>query len=372
MAKSVAVGTMESCSNLFQSMPWFRPDKPWPELNQNLSGKVCLITGANTGIGFATAQLLAERGAHVLIACRSKERALEAAKALRDVPHLPGCPAPRIEYESLDLADLKSVRSFCSRFSRRSLPLHLLVCNAGIMAPPQRQTTVDGLELQFQVNFLGHWLLAQQLIADQRNRRKKTRPLSTKTTQQPPAAPSADALYPCQLLDGTTRLVMVSSLTHRAGVLQWHDMQAERGYSPYRSYGLTKLADILTAKEFQQRFDRHPEYGADVAVALHPGIVRTKLATGFYKQTVRGVLAAKQLADEVVERLLTSMMKDVRTSARFLLRAALLPAHQVAGQYMVEGRPARPDKTAEDPHLSLQLWRYAEQLTGEHTPACLS
>jgi hypothetical protein len=166
--------------------------------------QVCLVTGGNAGIGYATARMMAERGAHLFIACRSPERGAKAAQVrarssapapgtllasaaarrapsspavargahltcapapgpaaaqeLRAVAPLPGCAAPRVEVLPLDLASLDSVRSCCRGFSSRGLALDVLVCNAGLMSPPQRLQTQDGLEMQFQV-----WALLLQV-----------------------------------------------------------------------------------------------------------------------------------------------------------------------------------------------------------------
>ncbi|KAF5835933.1 hypothetical protein DUNSADRAFT_6644 [Dunaliella salina] len=135
---------------------------------------VCVVTGGNAGIGLATAEALAKRGAHVVLACRSKARGMAAAQALeqRCVP-LPGCGPPRVEFMEIDLASLTSVRSFCKAFNARKLPLHLLVANGGVVSPAARSQTKDGLEMQFQVNFLSHWLMVHLLLAEQRERRSR-------------------------------------------------------------------------------------------------------------------------------------------------------------------------------------------------------
>ncbi|GFR49342.1 hypothetical protein Agub_g11303, partial [Astrephomene gubernaculifera] len=238
----------------------------------------------------------------------------------------------------LDLGRLSSVRHFVKEWGARGLPLHLLVCNAGIMGPPRRLETADGLEMQFQVNFLSHWLLANELLSRERERRmavaaaaatahsssSSMRPASAAESASTGSKPAAKCRFrrarrrcdkahvhvtcssgslPCpaasaspasptscapgtsglvslsgvDLCDGGAaaatkagggdegmRVVMVTSLTHRAGALQWGDKQSRRSYEPFVSYGLSKLANIITAKELQRRFDRSPpEYGKD-------------------------------------------------------------------------------------------------------------
>lgn len=113
--------------------------------------QVCVVTGGNAGIGFATAAKLAERGAHVVLACRSAERGRAAAAELSRRPPLPGHTRGRVDFAQLDLCSLSGVRSFVHDFNRSHRRLDVLVCNAGIMSPPSRLVSPDGLELQFQV-----------------------------------------------------------------------------------------------------------------------------------------------------------------------------------------------------------------------------
>ncbi|KAL0056008.1 hypothetical protein WJX82_006598 [Trebouxia sp. C0006] len=141
--------------------------QPTPRLpTHNFHGKVCIITGGNAGVGQATAEAMVARGARVIIACRDEGRARAAAEALSTTTTQEGCEGYPVEVGSLDLASLDSVRSFASSFNARGLPLALLICNAGIMAPPKRLVTKDGFEQQFQVNYLGHWMLTHLLLAD--------------------------------------------------------------------------------------------------------------------------------------------------------------------------------------------------------------
>ncbi|EIE23919.1 NAD(P)-binding protein, partial [Coccomyxa subellipsoidea C-169] len=202
-----------------------------------------IITGGNAGIGLSTAEAIARQGGKVVLACRSLARGKSAAQAIAqkigqsDKVH-------KIEVRELDLASLESVRSFARAFNKEQRRLDVLICNAGIMAPPERQQTADGLELQFQVNYLGHWLLAHELLNDL-----------------------------------GTRLIFLSSTTHRAGKLDFGNLQLEHGYSGFKGYANSKLATLLAAKEFQRHFNRQVASSRkDVAVAVHPGLVDTKLA----------------------------------------------------------------------------------------------
>ncbi|PNH06547.1 Short-chain dehydrogenase TIC 32, chloroplastic [Tetrabaena socialis] len=445
-------GTVESVVNVWDNCkerlapPELRYAKP-------LDGKVVIVTGGNAGIGLATAEQLARRGAHVVLACRDSARAEAAVQAIARATPLPGCcgtprapspkpsppipptgaaspasapapapaPAPggpsgpllHVEAMDLDLGRLDSVRAFARQWRRRGLPLHILVCNAGVMGPPKRMLTADGLELQFQVNFLSHWLLANLLLEQERSRRDATRgswarPRLTAANSQQPTQPAngnhqlpkgwrlsapagaASLTAPTAGAAGLggadaeeeqpgTRVVMVTSLTHRVGALQWHDKQSADSYNPFLSYGLSKLANILTAKELQRRFeaqrlarsDGSPPYGEDSAVAVHPGLVSTHLANSFFSEHGTGWAAGTPL-EGVVEGVVGGfgqlvgplLTRTPDASAASMLHACLAPASCVAGRYLALGRPTAPDQAAEDPRLAAELWSYAVQLTG--------
>eukprot|EP00200_Dunaliella_tertiolecta_P000098 CAMPEP_0202360176 /NCGR_PEP_ID=MMETSP1126-20121109/13209_1 /ASSEMBLY_ACC=CAM_ASM_000457 /TAXON_ID=3047 /ORGANISM="Dunaliella tertiolecta, Strain CCMP1320" /LENGTH=565 /DNA_ID=CAMNT_0048953807 /DNA_START=116 /DNA_END=1814 /DNA_ORIENTATION=+ len=155
---TTSLGVLETCGNMAQNLGVHRLSLSRPPTALEaipLDGKVCVVTGGNAGIGLATAEALANRGAHVVLACRSKARGMAAAQALeqRCAP-MPGCGTPRVEFMEVDLASLTSVRSFCKAFNARNLPLHLLVANGGVMSPATRSQTEDGLETQFQTGQL--------------------------------------------------------------------------------------------------------------------------------------------------------------------------------------------------------------------------
>ncbi|PNW80042.1 hypothetical protein CHLRE_08g375450v5 [Chlamydomonas reinhardtii] len=428
-------GTVESFVNIWHNISErLDPHRPEPFAARSLAGKVAIVTGGNAGIGFATAQQLARRGAHVVIACRDPERAQAAVQriAATTKPLFPAALPPakdaagkaagaaagygssvQVEAMQLDLGRLASVRDFAEQWRRRGLPLHLLVCNAGVMGPPARLETADGLEMQFQVNFLSHWLLANQLVAAERQRR--TAAAAAARTGGPGAragsrsrkAVAADVAKSDagggQLLapgsssssssrDGGSggadgeeqeareglRVVMVTSLTHRAGALQWADKQSRASYEPFLSYGLSKLANVMTAAELQRRLDRNPcPHGgaADAAVSVHPGLVATHLANGFFTSRGTGWAAGGPL-QPAVEAAVRGfgdlagplLMRTPDQSAAVMLHACLAPRGQVAGKYLALGRVASPDPAAEHPELAAELWDYAQELTGYRSP----
>src|SRR3954451_12678805 len=193
-------------------------------------GRRVVVTGANSGIGFHAARELAAHGADVTLAVRDVARG-EAASA-----RMTGTVA----VERLDLADLASVRAFAARFEG---PLDLLVNNAGVMAPPLRRTA-DGFELQLGTNHLGHFALTGVLLGALR------------------ARPGA-------------RVVTVSSNAHKAGRIDFDDLQGERRYRRWRAYGQSKLANLLFMFELDRRAR---DAGLDlVSVAAHPGYAATNL-----------------------------------------------------------------------------------------------
>ena len=204
----------------------------------SLTGRRAVVTGANSGLGFAVARGLAQAGAEVVLACRDPDKAAEARQRLHRT-----APAATITVGRLDLADLSSVRAFATQFSTDHHGLDLLVNNAGVMAIPRRET-VDGFELQFGTNHLGHFALTAQLL-----RHLLARPGS--------------------------RVLTVSSEVARYGRIDFDDLQGRRRYGKWRAYAQAKLANQLFAVELDRRARRH---GLDLtSVAAHPGYAATDL-----------------------------------------------------------------------------------------------
>ncbi|MFI9172800.1 oxidoreductase [Streptomyces lincolnensis] len=202
------------------------------------SGRVVVVTGANSGIGYAAARELARGGARVVLACRSEARGNEAGDRL--AAEVPGA---EVEFARLDLGDLASVRQFAQAFSYDRLDL--LVNNAGVMALPYG-TTADGFETQFGVNHLGHFALTGLLLA----------PL---------------------LATGGARVVTVSSTTHALANIDIDDLNSERRYRRWIAYARSKTANLLFTHELARRLAAH---GSQViAAAAHPGYAATNLQT---------------------------------------------------------------------------------------------
>ncbi|MBM5815525.1 MAG: SDR family NAD(P)-dependent oxidoreductase [Cyanobacteria bacterium K_Offshore_surface_m2_239] len=209
------------------------------------TGRVALVTGANSGLGLETARALAASGATVVMACRSARKAEEARGALLRELARESRPAPHgaLDVLPLDLADLASVRAAAATVAERYGALDLLINNAGVMAPP-RTLTRDGFELQFGTNHLGHFALTLQTL-------------------------------PLLEARAGARVVFVTSGAQYFGRIAFDDLRGERSYDRWRAYSQSKLANVMTALELQERL---LERGSAVlALAAHPGLARTNL-----------------------------------------------------------------------------------------------
>jgi NAD(P)-dependent dehydrogenase (short-subunit alcohol dehydrogenase family) len=201
------------------------------------TGKTIFITGANTGIGYDTARVLAERGAKILLGCRSETKADEAIAKIKSVK-----ADANVIWIPLDLASLASVKEAAEQVNQESR-LDALINNAGVMMPPKEVTT-DGFELQFGVNHLGHFALTGHLIN--------------------------------KLKDQTgARIVNVSSLAHRQGSIQFDDIHSDKSYNRLQRYGMSKFANILFTYELQRMLE--VAASPAISVACHPGGSNTEL-----------------------------------------------------------------------------------------------
>lgn len=202
------------------------------------SGRTAVITGANTGIGYEAARVLAERGATVVLAVRDTARGQAAADRI-----LAAAPAAKVRVRALDLASLASVREAADDLANTYQKIDLLINNAGVMWTPRRLTT-DGFELQLGTNHLGHFAFTGLLLE---------KVLAAKGS----------------------RVVTISSQAHRSGRIHFDDLFLERGYSPHRAYAQSKLANLMFTYELQRRLAAAKS--ETIAVAAHPGLARTEL-----------------------------------------------------------------------------------------------
>lgn len=280
-----------------------------------MSGRSAVVTGGNTGIGRATAQQLARLGARVVITARDEEKGRRAAEEISL-----GAAHP-VECTSLDLASLASVRSCARELLDRLDDLHVLDLNAGAVLS-RRQVSCDGLEMQFQTNHLGHFLLAHLL----RGRLEQSAP---------------------------SRVVVLSSWGHtqaRHG-LDFDDLQWER--RPYRGtavYGATKLMNLYFAFELARRLGGT----GVVANAMHPGFVASGFGLGGDTRWLRaGLVLARPFA--------RSPEKGARTAVWL---ASSPETAEVTGGYFVDCRPAPPSPAAGDTGAARRLWDLSELLAG--------
>ncbi len=298
----------------------------------DLTGRTAIVTGANSGIGFHVADALAHRGADVTLAVRNSDKGEAALGRI-----LASSPGARVTVEQLDLADLASVRSF-TRAWPQAHPggLDLLVNNAGVMAIPRR-TTVDGYEMQFATNHLGHFALTGLLL-------------------------------PALVARPRSRVVTVSSGAHRFGRMNFDDLMGARRYQPWRAYGQSKLANLLFTSELQRRLDLNGL--STLAMAAHPGYSATNL------QGVGPAMSGQQWIAGPIEFANRLIGQPAEMGALPVLFAATAPG--IPGDSYVgpdgfleqRGYPRLVDrkKQALSRPDAERLWRVSEDLTGVHYP----
>ncbi|MET7816977.1 SDR family NAD(P)-dependent oxidoreductase [Micromonospora zamorensis] len=284
-------------------------------------GRVAVVTGANTGLGFETARLLAERGASVVLAVRDTGKGkLAAARMNGDV-----------SVRELDLTSLESVRAAADGLRAAHPRIDLLINNAGVMYTP-KQNTRDGFEMQFGTNHLGHFALTGLLL---------------------------DLLLPVP----GSRVVTVSSTGHRIrAAIHFDDLQWERSYGRAAAYGQSKLANLMFTYELQRRLAAH---GTTVAVAAHPGVSNTELTRN-----------TPSVVRRPVTWLAPVITQPATAGALPTLRAATDPS-VLGGQYYgpdglgeVRGHPRLVTSSPESYDVTVQqrLWAVSEDLTGVRFP----
>ena len=278
--------------------------------------RIAIVTGANSGIGFETARLLAANGARVVLACRSDEKGREALARMEGA----------VEFMVLDLSSLQSVEAFAASFAGKYQALDLLINNAGVMVPPFGKTK-EGFEMQFGTNHLGHFALTARLFPLMKDR------------------PGA-------------RIVNVSSGAHRMGRVDFDNLNSEKGYRPWPAYGLSKVANLLFTYELDRRLR---EAGAEVvSVAAHPGWTSTNLQkTSAMAKLFSPLFGMKPLS-----------------GALPTLRAAVDPGVRGGDYYgpgglgEMRGPPVKvvSNKRSHDGDVADRLWQVSEEMTGVRFP----
>jgi len=289
-------------------------------------GRSALVTGATGGLGYETALALARAGAEVVAAGRNPAKGEAALARIRAE-----VPQAKIVFEAVDLASLASVAAFAERLQQSRASLDLLINNAGVMAPPQRQTTADGFEMQFGTNYLAHFALTAHLL-----------PLLRKAAG--------------------ARVVNVSSLAHLNGRIAFDDLQSERAYAPYTAYSQSKFAQVVFTLEMQRRSAANG-WGIG-SNAAHPGFAATDL--------IANGPGENALASRLMAFLKPVLWQSAAGGALPTLYAATAPQAAGGGLYGPSGlmemkgppKQVRIAAAAKDPALALRLWDVSEQLTG--------
>lgn len=270
----------------------------------DMQGKVCVVTGANSGIGKATAQGLAAAGATVVMVCRDRARGAAAEQEIRVAT---GNAA--VELWQADLASLADIRRLATELLAAHPVIHVLINNAGVMVD-KRQMSADGFELQFAVNHLAPFLLTR-------------------------------LLEPALAAGAPSRVVNVSSRVHSMGNIDFDDLQSTRKYRMFASYGQSKLACVMATYDLAERWQ---PLGITVN-CLHPGVIDTNLGgmPGFIK------------------RLLPKADKGARTSLHLAMAPELA---DVTGHYFSGCKPAKASPKTDNRAVRARLWEATERMTG--------
>ena len=301
------------------SSKWTSADVP------DQSGRVAVVTGANSGLGFDTAAALAAKGAHVVLAVRNLDKGKSAADRIRAES-----PNAVVALQELDLTSLASVRKAADELRAAHPRIDLLINNAGVMYVPTRETTKDGFEMQFGTNHLGHFALTGLLL---------------------------DNMLTVQ----GSRVVTVSSVGHRVlARIHFDDPHLQRKYNRVEAYGQSKLANLMFTYDLQRRLNR--KGASTAALAAHPGFSDTELM--------------RYLPDFIPQFMWKIATQPADKGALPTLRAATDPDAQ-GGQYYgpdgigeVKGHPKVVASSAQSRNEDLQrrLWTMSEELTGVSYP----
>jgi NAD(P)-dependent dehydrogenase (short-subunit alcohol dehydrogenase family) len=301
------------------SRKWTSADVP------DQSGRIAVITGANSGLGYDTAAVLADKGAHVVLAVRNLDKGAEAVDRIKAAS-----PNAVVALQQLDLSSLDSIRTAADELRAAHPRIDLLINNAGVMYVPKRETTKDGFEMQFGTNHLGHFALTGQLL---------------------------DNLLPVE----GSRVVTVSSFGHKIlARIHFDDLQLERKYNRVEAYGQSKLSNLLFTYELQRRLAAKGT--PTIAAAAHPGFADTELM--------------RHMPSAIPGFLYRPFAQPADMGALPTLRAATDPGVQ-GGQYYgpdgigeTRGHPKVVKSSAQSHNEEIQrrLWTVSEELTGVTFP----
>jgi NAD(P)-dependent dehydrogenase (short-subunit alcohol dehydrogenase family) len=304
----------------------------------DLSGKLAVITGSNSGLGFGLARRLSAAGADVVMAIRNRAKGEAAIDEIRAT-----VPDAKLTIKPLDLSSLAGVAALGEQLNADGRPIDILINNAGVMTPPKRDTTTDGFELQFGSNHLGHFALTAHLM---------------------PLLRAADS----------PRVVSLSSLAARQGRIHFDDPQFEKSYTPMQAYGQSKLAVLMFARELDRR-SKEAGWGI-LSDAAHPGLTKTNLQTSgpshgrskpstmerFYKLSWR---LTPFLWQEIDEGILPALYAATSPQAEGGAFYGPHGIYEAAGGGVAAAKvPARARNDAD----CRRLWDISEKLTGVSYP----
>lgn len=301
-------------------MPWTAADVA------DQTNKVFVITGANSGLGLEATKVLAQKGATVVMACRTVEKAEAVAAPIRE-----GARQARLEVMALDLSSLDSVGRFADALASRFPRVDVLMNNAGVMALPYRKTA-DGFEMQFGTNHLGHYALTARVL-------------------------------PLLEANGRARVVSVSSMAHRMGAIRFDDLQWEKSYSKWPAYGQSKLANLLFTYELERWLRANGK--STIAVAAHPGYSSTNLqavgpqmeqsSVGSFFMKLGNSLVAQSAERGALPQVYAAVHPDVK-GGQYIGPDGFM---ELSGfPKVVDSNPASKDEA-----VAKRLWEVSAQLT---------
>jgi len=298
---------------------------------QDLSGKIALVTGGTSGIGWETARALAAAGAHVVVTARDATKAGEAIDRLREA-----VPAGQFDFVVLELASLASVRDAAGDILARFPAINILINNAAVMTPPFGRTA-DGFETQFGTNHMGHFVLTNLLV-------------------------------PALIAGAPSRVVVLSSAAHQLGGVLWDDINFDRDpYDRAKAYSQAKTANMLFAVEL----DRRLRSRGVRAFGVHPGVINTHLHRHLTQEIIAELRAAAAIGGA---RMAPQKSKSLPQGAATSVWAATAPELEGKGGQYLQDCGIAPASTPEvtgvkpyalDPAAAARLWEISERMAGE-------
>ncbi|MGE8498866.1 MAG: oxidoreductase [Pseudomonas sp.] len=317
-------GLLEMGSAVAQPLSKPKPDWSVADIPSQ-TGRIFLVTGGTSGMGYEDAKALAGAGAQVVIAARNPERGQEAiARIKQEVPDA------QVQFEAVDLADLASVKALSERLNATLPRLDGLINNAAIMAPPQRTTSADGFEAQLATNYLGHFALAAQVL---------------------PLLRKSDA----------PRIVTLASIAVARGSINFDDLQYEQAYNPYAAYAQSKLAGLIWAFELQRRSEA-AGWGIQ-SIAAHPGVAVTELVKrgpGLESEFGRQWAKDREVYHSAAQGALPTLYAATAAEAQGGAYYGPIGDEEKRGPLGLATVPA----AAQDTEAAARLWTVSEQLTG--------